>query len=32
MTLIFIIHSETVNLEHSTIEDLPGSSGRIDVL
>ena len=32
MTLIFIIHSETVNLEHSTIKDLPGSSGRIDVL
>ena len=32
MTLIFIIHSETVNLERSTIKDLPGSSGRIDVL
>lgn len=32
MTLIFIIHSETVDLEHSTIKDLPGSSGRIDVL
>jgi len=32
MTLIFIIHSETVTLEHSTIKDLPGSSGRIDVL
>ena len=32
MTIIFIIHSETVNLEHFTIKDLPGSSGRIDVL
>ena len=32
MTLIFIIHSETVNLDNSTIKDLPGSSGRIDVL
>jgi len=32
MTLIFIIHSETVTLEHSTIKDLPGSSGRMDVL
>jgi tRNA (pseudouridine54-N1)-methyltransferase len=32
MTLIFVIHSETVNLDHYTIKDLPGSSGRIDVL
>jgi len=32
MTLIFIIHSETVTLENSSIKDLPGSSGRMDVL
>jgi len=32
MTLIFIIHSETINLERSSIKDLPGSSGRLDVL
>lgn len=32
MTIIFIIHSETATLEHSTIKDLPGSSGRMDVL
>jgi tRNA pseudouridine-54 N-methylase len=32
MDLIFFIQSKTVNLEKFTIKDLPGSSGRFDVI
>ncbi len=30
--LIFLMSSETVNIEHYTIKDIPGSSGRLDVI
>jgi tRNA (pseudouridine54-N1)-methyltransferase len=32
MTLIFFIKSATVNLNNYTIKDIPGSSGRLDVI
>ena len=32
MDLVFFIQSKTVNLENFTIKDLPGSSGRFDVI
>jgi len=32
MNLIFFIQSKTVNLDKFTIKDLPGSSGRFDVI
>ncbi len=32
MDLIFFIQSKTVNLEKFTLKDLPGSSGRFDVI
>ncbi|MBN1803271.1 MAG: hypothetical protein JW891_17300 [Candidatus Lokiarchaeota archaeon] len=32
MSTIFIIKSDTINLEKYTIKDLPGSSGRLDVI
>ena len=32
MDLIFLIQSKTVNLDKFTIKDLPGSSGRFDVI
>ncbi|TFF63532.1 MAG: tRNA (pseudouridine(54)-N(1))-methyltransferase TrmY, partial [Promethearchaeota archaeon] len=30
--LIFFIKSESVNLKNYTIKDIPGSSGRLDVI
>ncbi|NVM34454.1 MAG: hypothetical protein HWN81_02590 [Candidatus Lokiarchaeota archaeon] len=32
MNLVFFIKSSTVNLEKYTIKDIPGSSGRLDVI
>ena len=32
MNLVFFIQSKTVNLDRFTIKDLPGSSGRFDVI
>ncbi|TFG24656.1 MAG: hypothetical protein EU532_12385 [Promethearchaeota archaeon] len=32
MNLVFFIQSKTVNLQKFTIKDLPGSSGRFDVI
>ena len=32
MKLIFFIKSETVDLSHYTIKNIPGSSGRLDVI
>lgn len=32
MNLVFFIQSKTVNLQNFTIKDLPGSSGRFDVI
>jgi len=32
MNLIFFIKSATVNLQNYTIKDIPGSSGRLDVI
>jgi len=32
MNLIFFIKSPTVNLDNYTIKDIPGSSGRLDVI
>jgi len=32
MNLIFFIKSPTVNLENYTIKDIPGTSGRLDVI
>ena len=32
MNLVFFIQSKTVNLQNFTIKDLPGSSGRFDVV
>ena len=32
MTVIFLIYSETVDITNYTIKDIPGSSGRLDVL
>ena len=32
MNIIFFIKSATVNIDHYTIKDIPGSSGRLDVI
>ncbi len=32
MTIIFFIYSATVNITNYTIKDIPGSSGRLDVI
>ena len=32
MNLIFFIKSDTVNIDNYTIKDIPGSSGRLDVI
>ena len=32
MTIIFLIYSTTVNVTNYTIKDIPGSSGRLDVI
>ena len=32
MTIIFFIYSETVDINNYTIKDIPGSSGRLDVI
>ncbi len=32
MTVIFLIYSETVDITNYTIKDIPGSSGRLDVI
>lgn len=32
MNLIFFLKSATINLENYTIKDIPGSSGRLDVI
>ena len=32
MNLVFFIQSNTINLQNFTIKDLPGSSGRFDVI
>ncbi len=32
MNLIFFIKSATVDLKNYTIKDIPGSSGRLDVI
>ena len=32
MNIIFLIKSETVNIDNYTIKDIPGSSGRLDVI
>ncbi|TXT62594.1 MAG: putative tRNA (pseudouridine(54)-N(1))-methyltransferase [Promethearchaeota archaeon] len=31
-SITFLIKSDTVNLDHYTIKDIPGSSGRLDVI
>ncbi|MFW9896782.1 MAG: hypothetical protein ACFFD7_13335, partial [Candidatus Thorarchaeota archaeon] len=32
MNLYFFIRSQTINLDNYTIRDIPGSSGRLDVI
>ena len=32
MTIIFFIKSKTVNIDKYNIKDIPGSSGRLDVI
>jgi tRNA (pseudouridine54-N1)-methyltransferase len=32
MTIIFFINSKTVNIDNYNIKDIPGSSGRLDVI
>ena len=32
MTIIFFINSKTVNIDKYNIKDIPGSSGRLDVI
>lgn len=32
LNITFLIRSDTVNIEHYTIKDIPGSSGRLDVV
>ncbi|MFW9878883.1 MAG: hypothetical protein ACFFG0_37865 [Candidatus Thorarchaeota archaeon] len=32
MNLLFFVKSSTINLEHYAIKDIPGSSGRLDVI
>lgn len=32
VNITFLVRSDTVNIEHYTIKDIPGSSGRLDVV
>ena len=32
MTIIFLLYSKTIDITHYTIKDIPGSSGRLDVI